>query len=383
MNKNSKIAFVMPWHISERGGGAEVQANYLAQELGARGYKVSYVCQTTNQSKINTVHKVGDIEVHYLKPSGRFPWLDQNKYIEPLKAIQPDYILQRLSSNVSYVLGKYSSKNKCKFIWFCTDDSSPFKDFHLRKFTNFYSIKNLGFVKYYLFLSRAYIMDYYRNLGMTKVDICFNQNDFQKEKLEENFKISSYRMISAHPKPNDSLSSQEKFNKKTILWCANLGEHKRPELFVQLAKVLEDRGMKCIMVGGHADKARVNTLFKNKPKNLKTTGQLEFEESLLHFDSATILVNTSISEGFSNTYIQAWLRGVPVIVFGADPSMVIERESLGYNVKNIDEAIRKIDYLFSNFTAYSEMSTHVKTYADNNHSIKIMTDNFINSINKK
>ena len=47
------IAFVMPWHISERGGGAEVQANFLAQELGLRGYDVSYVCQTITGSDVD------------------------------------------------------------------------------------------------------------------------------------------------------------------------------------------------------------------------------------------------------------------------------------------------------------------------------------------
>ena len=41
MHKDHKITFVMLWHISERGGGAEVQANYLAQELAERGYNVS------------------------------------------------------------------------------------------------------------------------------------------------------------------------------------------------------------------------------------------------------------------------------------------------------------------------------------------------------
>ena len=57
INKVSKIVFVMLWHITERTGGAEVQANYLAVDLAKRGYDVSYICQTVN------IHKIGTDEI--------------------------------------------------------------------------------------------------------------------------------------------------------------------------------------------------------------------------------------------------------------------------------------------------------------------------------
>ena len=42
----------MPWHISERGGGAEVQSNYLAIELVNRGFEVHYmVLQVRHDAK--------------------------------------------------------------------------------------------------------------------------------------------------------------------------------------------------------------------------------------------------------------------------------------------------------------------------------------------
>jgi len=60
-------------------------------------------------------------------------------------------------------------------------------------------------------------------------------------------------------------------------------------------------------------------------------GKLPFEETLKIFDGATLFVNTSKSEseGFPNTYIQAWLRGVPVISFDVDPDGVIAKNGLG------------------------------------------------------
>ncbi|PWK18005.1 glycosyltransferase family 4 protein [Xanthomarina spongicola] len=381
MQKGIKLAFVMPWHISERGGGAEVQANYLAQELGRRGCDVFYVCQTTHKSKINTINKVGDIKIYFLKPSGRFQWLDQNKYLEPLNSIKPDYILQRLSSNVTYVLGKYSAKNDCKFIWFCTDNHSPFSNFHFLKFKERTAIKSLGLFKHIIFATSSKIMDYYRNKGMKQVDIAFNQNDFQEKQIKHHFNLESHRMISGHPIPEKNNSTEQRFNIKTILWCANFGTHKRPELFIELARQMQHTALKFVMVGGHSDTAYVNDLLKNKPNNLVTTGHLSFSEALNYFDETSIFVNTSVNEGFSNTYIQAWLRSVPVFVFGADSDNIIETNLLGYDVSSINEAKEKLKAILSNYETYKLLSNNAYTYGFQNHSIKVMTDNFLKNLN--
>lgn len=379
MRKGSKIAFVMPWHISERGGGAEVQANFLAQELAERGYIVSYVCQTTIVSKIDTIDKIGNIDVHYLKPSGRFQWQDQNKYLASLNIIQPNYILQRLSSNVTYVLGKYCAKNDCKLIWFCTDNKSPFSDFHFSKFKERSTIKSLGLLKYNIFAVSNKLMDYYRTKGMKQVDRAFSQNDFQKENIKQNFGLDSGRMISGHPIPKQQIDLTKRFNNKIVLWCANFGTHKRPELFIDLARKMEDTNYRFVMVGGHSDKNYVNQLLANKPKNLIVTGQLSFDEALSYFNEATIFVNTSTpgGDGFPNTFIQAWLRQMPVISFGFDPDGIIVENGLGYNISKSEEASKQINILFNNQEKYEKLAKSAYNYAIENHSIEKMTDNFL------
>lgn len=383
MDKNSKITFVMPWHISERGGGAEVQANYLAQELGQRGYDVSYICQTIHKPKINTVSREGNIDIYFLKSSGSFPWIDQNKYLEPLKIIRPDYVLQRLSSNVTYVIGKYVSKNKSKFIWICTDNSSPQKRFHFLKFKERLSIKSLGVFKYLIFAFNCVIMDYFREKGLKQVDVAFSQNTFQKEQLKRHFNLESQKMISGHPMSNNSMSVEQRFESKTILWCANFGTHKRPELFIELAKQMLHTPFKFIMVGGHSDTTYVNTLLKNKPTNLETTGHLSFDEALSYFDRASVFVSTSVSEGFSNTYIQSWLRSVPVMAFGADPDNIIKNHKLGFDVESIGDAIHKLEMVLAKFESYKSLSNNAYNYGYKNHSIERMTDNFLSVLDTK
>jgi glycosyltransferase involved in cell wall biosynthesis len=227
-------------------------------------------------------------------------------------------------------------------------------------------------------------MDYYRNKGMKHVDVALTQNDYQDQKLQENFNRKSYRMISGHPLPNHKLSISERFQNKIILWCANLGTRKRPELFIELGTELKDENFKLIMVGGHSDKEYVNKLLSNKPENVEVTGTLSFEEALAYFDRASIFVNTSApgGDGFPNTFIQAWLREVPVVSFGFDPDHVISENKLGYVATDVNDAKDYIQKILSSNADYNLLSNNVYDYALKNHTIKIMTDNFINTINK-
>ena len=378
--KKNIFTFVMPWHISERGGGAEVQANYLAQELAKRGFQISYVCQTLQVNRINTIETIESIKVYWLKPSSRFQWLDQNKYLKPLHSIRPNVIVQRLSSNVTSVIGEYAYKNNCKFVWICTDNTNPYKDFHQKRFKNKYQLKNTGFIKYNVFLLNARVMDYYRNKGMKRVNVAFSQNKEQKQALFTQFKLPSKKMISGHPLPQMALTVQQRFKKQTILWCANFGQNKRPELFIELAKQIQkqDFNLKLVMVGGHSDTSYVNNILREQPHNLTITGQLSFKDALRYFDESTIFVNTSLSEGFSNTYIQAWLRGVPTVVFGSDPDQIIKDNGLGISVSTVDEAIVYIQNLLINFELYKNISEHVTSFSKEYHSLKAMTDNFLN-----
>ena len=90
-------------------------------------------------------------------------------------------------------------------------------------------------------------------------------------------------------------------------------------------------------------------------------------------------MNTSApgGDGFPNTFVQAWLREVPVISFGFDPDDIIVTNHLGFRVSTIYEAIEDIEKLFNNQAHYETMATNSYSYALTNHSTKEMTDNFL------
>lgn len=382
MHKENKITFVMLWHISERGGGAEVQANYLAQELVERGYVVSYICQTINSNKVNTTSIDNGVKIHWLKTASKFIWLNNKTYLKTLQLIAPDIIIQRNSSPILWASARFSKKTSAKLIWICTDNLAPFRAFLTKRYKTKNDKKKLGIIKYSVFYISALFSDKLRNLAMKQVDFAFSQNEFQKENIKNNFSLDSFKMISGHPLSNNQKSILDRYENKTILWCANLGSHKRPELFIELASKMIKTDYQFVLVGGHADKNYLNELFQNVPHNLKVTGHLSFSEALSYFDEASVLINTSISEGFSNTYIQSWLRGIPTIVFGADPDDVIVDNNLGFNVDTIQNAEDKLSILLNDKLLYSDISYNAEQYAKKNHTISTMTDHFINTLSK-
>jgi glycosyltransferase involved in cell wall biosynthesis len=75
-----------------------------------------------------------------------------------------------------------------------------------------------------------------------------------------------------------------------------------------------------------------------KLKNVTYLSHQPFEKVEELFDEASAFVNTSIPdcEGFPNTYLQAWSRGIPVISF-FDPDRLISMNSLGIVVESLPQ----------------------------------------------
>ena len=220
---------------------------------------------------------------------------------------------------------------------------------------------------------------------MRGVDAAFSQNKIQKQNLIKNFNLNSGTMISGHPNPPQLLSAKQKFNKKNILWCANFGIHKKPELFIKLAKALTDTDYKFIMIGSHYDKKYIDELFLDKPTNLDFVGKLDFFNTYKYFIESTIFINTSISdgEGFPNTFIQSWLSGTPTLSFDVDPNGIIHKYKLGVINKSFEKIIIMLKRYLSDYSFYEKISSNCLKYSKNHHSLEKMTDNFLHILNKK
>jgi glycosyltransferase involved in cell wall biosynthesis len=115
-----------------------------------------------------------------------------------------------------------------------------------------------------------------------------------------------------------------------VLWVGNIRSLKRPDRILELAARLPQFSFH--MVGGAlpGEEALYEEVQQAAARmsNLCFHGRLSYWDANAMYGRARLLVNTSDVEGFPNSYLQAWIRGVPVVTL-IDPDSVIEREGLG------------------------------------------------------
>jgi len=354
-----------------------VQAWFLATELARRGYDVHYICQSVVPTKVGQTERLQCVNIHWLRPSGRFLWLDVGKYFRVLINIMPDIVIQRLSYCVTGTIGRFCRRYKKPFIWICTDDMSPNPWLSCSKLRAMCRNASISWAKHLVFLANAIICDLMRQRGLRCVTQAFVLNDFQGKELLRRCGIKPKRMISGHPIPNYTLPPRKKIDQAIVLWAGNLGYNKSPKTFIELAHDCLHTNLRFVMIGGGLSDERVQELFKSIPSNLEWKGRLPFKETIQYFDMATFLVNTSISEGFPNTFIQAWLRGVPILSIGVDPNQVVTKNRLGYVATYLGDLEREMLRLINSPEEYIELSRNAKTYAEQHHTVEAMTDKFL------
>src|SRR5207302_121566 len=177
--------------------------------------------------------------------------------------------------------------------------------------------------------------------GLRRADAILVQSASQAEALARSYGLASRvagMLVEALPPPAT--------RDIDVLWVGNIQWLKRPDRVLELADRIPQ--VKIHMVGASMPGQEV--LFRKiaQPAAAKTNvvfhGRMSYRHTNDLCGRAKVLVNTSDIEGFPNSYLQAWIRGVPVVTL-IDPDRVIERRGLGVAVRSpaqFAEAIRRL-----------------------------------------
>jgi glycosyltransferase involved in cell wall biosynthesis len=98
-------------------------------------------------------------------------------------------------------------------------------------------------------------------------------------------------------------------------------------------------------------------------RNLSFHGRVPYHDMDAHYSGARVFVNTSDSEGFPNSYLQAWIRGTPVVAF-FDPDGLIRRERLGFAPDSLESMQERIEALVRDRTLWHEASARCRGYME-------------------
>jgi len=212
--------------------------------------------------------------------------------------------------------------------------------------------------------------------GLRRASAVAVQTEYQRELLRKSFGRDSVcvPMVFERPQALAPLVQRD----VDVLWVANLRSLKQPEKFLELAARLPRRRFHLVggEVAGETQIARRIAEQAASVSNLVWHGRLGHAETLRLFDRARVFVNTSRIEGFPNTFLQAWVRGVPTVSF-VDPDGLIAREALGRAVSDEREMVLAVSRLLDDEAAWMSASTRCRTLVDRLYPVDRQLDPYI------
>jgi glycosyltransferase involved in cell wall biosynthesis len=287
-------------------GGAEAQVSYLAAMLAQKGHDVSLI-YGDGEATLATESIAG---VTCIDAAPRWQLKTILTFWRVIGKLAPDVIYARLPSDFLWMMPLAARQAEAKFIYAL---ASPL---HCDPWTTY------DYNRW--FHAPAFA------LGLHSADVIAAQHEQQMALLSP-----LLRRRAAHvPNLICSFKDEPRSFDETrydAVWIGVIRPAKQLVSFLDLASALPE--LNFAVVGGFEvydseSQADLEERMLSLP-NLSYLGPQQTENVRLLLTQSKLLVNTSPSEGFPNTMLEAWSLGLPVVSLSVDPGGVIAKERLG------------------------------------------------------
>jgi glycosyltransferase involved in cell wall biosynthesis len=332
-------------------GGAEVQQSFIAPALAQRGYRVSMICSDYGQPDESVVNGVTVYKT--CKPDAGIPVL---RFLHPrltsmwstLKRVDADVYYNRTASVTTAVTAEFCRMHGRHSIYAGASD--------------------VDFVPGQEDIRFGRDKKIFQH-GVRRVDKVLVQNEAQRKTLAEHYGREGVLVPNCYAPPPGARADRAGY----VLWVATVRPSKRPELLLELARRLPHH--RFVVIGGsdpdrrgmeyHAAKRDAAA----KLPNGAFRGFVPFAQADRVFDGARVVVNTSLYEGFPNTFLQAWARGVPTVAF-VDTGSRHEGQPVYDIAADMDNATARIDRLMRDDIAWHVASQRAEAHFTAHHSVE-------------
>ena len=337
-----------PLKGNEYFGGESVQLTLLAKAFSAIGYEVTMLCLDYGQPENEVIDGVRVLKTYHNSdglPGVRFIYPRMTSVVSALRQADADIYFQSCAGALTGIVAGFCKHNHKKFIFRLAHDSDCIPGEQIIR----------------LWRDRK-IYEY----GLQRADLISAQGVKQVALLKQHYQLNSIPVNMTVQLPDEVVQSEKNID---ILWVNNYRDFKRPELVPDLARLLPEFNI--VMIGGPVPGNE--ELFEDVKKqaddvdNLSVMGAISYQDVNAFFERSKIFVNTSDWEGFPNSFLQAWIRGVPVVSF-FDPDDLIVNMNMGAVPDGLEDMARKIREILEDDVMRKDIADQSRKYVLDNYS---------------
>ncbi|MEJ2453987.1 MAG: glycosyltransferase family 4 protein [Candidatus Thiodiazotropha sp.] len=335
-------------------GGVETQTALLAKWLAANTrHKVSIVTWNENTPDDEFIDGVQIIKL--CRRSDGFPVIRffhprWSSLISALKHADADIYYQNCAEYVTGQVSLFCKLNHRKFVYSVASD--PDCD---PKLPTLRTIREKILYRY----------------GLKNADSIIVQTLYQQEMLKSGFGLDSTPLPMPCVSPNSNFTQAKHLHDGNfrVLWVGRIASVKRAEILMEIARNAKDISFE--VVGGLDQERDYYDSILESSKNLPNVvmhGKLNRQQVNELYSTVSVFCNTSLYEGFPNTFLEAWSHGLPV-VSTINPDELITQNNIGLNAKTTEDYIQAFYKLKNDYDYWHELSNNSHEYYLKNHAI--------------
>jgi glycosyltransferase involved in cell wall biosynthesis len=364
MTKKLSICFVSPkaYHaMADRTGqghvgGAEIQQTLIARELAKRGHTVSAVTWDYGQTDGSTHRGVRLFNMCDPHGGARFVRFFHPRWTSlrsALKRAGADVYYQRAAGCESAQVALWCRRKKRSFLYAVASQEECEAD-----------LSHWGVVE-----RLAY------KLSLRYAEQVVVQTVKQQDLLRQNRQCDS---IVVHSCATDPGAPPQRIGTvpQRVLWVGRIASYKRVDRVFGLAQACP--GLVFDIVGAPGSDAALNRQVAEQCErmpNVVLHGAVAHDRIDEHYRRSAVLLCTSDFEGFPNTFLEAWRRGVPVVTTW-DAARIVRDNTLGVHSESIAELGHRTMKLLGNVDSWNEYRCRVRQYYLKNHTVERAVDQY-------
>ncbi len=338
-------------------GGAEVQQVLIARELVRRGYLVSFVVLDHGQPDDEDVDGIRVLKA-YRRDAGvrgvRFLHPRMTQSWSAMRRADADIYYQRNAGNETGMVAWWCRRHRKRFVFAVAHDAQCERQLR------------------FLDTLRERVLYRY---GLRQAATIVTQTVTQQKLMRNEFGRESTLIRSCALDPEDGTASRyEQACGPRVVWLGRFTPVKGLEHLLDIAELCPEFLFE-VIGEANADSAYVRA-FRDRAQriaNVVLRGHVPHARVGSCYRGAAALLTTSEAEGFPNTFLEAWSRGVPV-VSRLDVDNAVSKYGLGIVSTDIGELAQWMRVFFACPAERAACASRVRRYFLEHHSVAATVD---------